>query len=458
MKIILNLFFIIFCFQKTNAQTQQNPIAGLRYNDNFAFVKKDSLKKGFHQLKHIKLSENANISFGGEVREQFQYFNNSNFGDSPPTASKNSFGQLWHREMAHANIEIGTKTRVFIQLNSTFRFFNPNPYGEIDEDRLSIHQAFVDYNLTNNWQIRLGRQEMSYGNNRILTFREGPNNRLTFDAAVVKYKTEKRKIDFLAVTPVINNRYALDEESFKEYILGVYGTENIIEKRLLLDYYFINFESKDRKYNFASGSENRQSYGLRLFSQNQKLNYELESTYQSGKLNNLNISAYAFSSDINYKFETKYNTIFGLGTNYISGDNDKSDNQLNTYNLIYSKPSYGLAVPIGSSNIVNVNPYFRINPIKKLGVYAGIYFINRQSNQDGTYTPGMAQVRPTPAKLFASTEKNIGTQYALELSYIFNNNLTFALDGSYFTAGNYVKETGNGKNITYLSVKTTFKL
>jgi Alginate export len=457
MKNTIQIIFFILTFQLVVAQAPQNPINFLRYNDNFTFVKTDSIKKGFDKLKYIPLTENTNISFGGELREQYQYFDNQNFGDVPPTVQKVSVGQLWHRVMAHSNLEIGSKTRIFVQLNSTFRFFNPNPYNEVDEDRLSIHQAFIDYSFTKNWQIRLGRQEMGYGNNRILTFREGPNTRLTFDAAILKYKSDQRKIDFLAVTPVINNQYAFDEVSFKEYIIGFYATENFIPKKLLVDYYVINFQADTRKYNFVSGSENRQSYGLRVFSQNPKLNYELESTYQLGTFNNQNINAYSFSSDVNYKVDSKLNFIIGLGANYISGDKNKTDNQLNTYNLIYSKPSYGLAAPIGSSNIVNFNPYIRVNPIQKMSVYAGIYFLNRQSNQDGTYSPGMAQVRPTPANLFASTEKSIGTQYALEMSYTLNKNISFALDGAYFSAGKYVAATGKGLDIKYISFKSTFK-
>jgi Alginate export len=440
-----------------NAQNQNNPISGLRYNDNFNFIKTDSVKKGFDKLKHIPLGKNSTISFGGELREQYQYFENQNFGDVPPTFEKVSVGQLWHRAMAHTNIEIGNKWRVFVQLNSTYRFFNPNPYTEIDEDRFSIHQAFVDYNFTPNWQFRVGRQEMGYGNNRLLTFREGPNTRLTFNAAIIKYKNDTRKIDFLALTPVNNRQFAFDEVSFKEYIFGVYATENIIPQKLLLDYYYLHFLSEKRTYNYASGEENRQSFGFRAFSQNKSINYELETTIQTGKFGNQDIFAYSISADLNYKLNQKNNTIVGVSSNYISGDKNKNDNQLNTYNLLFSKPAYGLAAPIGSSNIVNVNPYFKINPLAKLYVYAGVYFLNRQSNQDGTYTPGMVQVRPTPANLFASSAKNIGTQYALETSYTLNKNIAFFVDYAYFAKGNYIEETGKGKNIQYFSVKSAFK-
>jgi hypothetical protein len=98
-----------------------------------------------------------------------------------------------------------------------------------------------------------------------------------------------------------------------------------------------------------------------------------------------------------------------------------------------------------------------VNPTKKLSVYAGIYLLNRQSNQDGTYSPGMVQVRPTPPTLFISTKKSIGTQYALETGYNVNKHLFFAIDFVYLKAGSYVKETGKGKNITYTSFKGAFK-
>jgi hypothetical protein len=292
-------------------------------------VKSDSAKRGVNTLKNMDLGKNVYISFGGELREQYQYFDNQNFGDVPPNVQKVSVGQLWHRTMLHSNLEIGAKTRIFIQLNSTFRLFNPNPIvPEIDENQLSLHQAFIDYSFNQQFMIRVGRQELGYGNNRILTFREGPNTRLTFDAAILKYKTNKRKIDLLAITPVVSKQYAFDDTSFEEYVWGIYGTEYLVPKKILLDYYLLNFSSDKRKYNFVAGKENRQVIGFRLFSQNPRLNYELEGTYQIGKFNQSKITAYGISSDVHYKIYPKLNLFLGLSANYISGDKDRNDDKL----------------------------------------------------------------------------------------------------------------------------------
>ena len=450
------LFIVVatssFCF------SQNNPISNLRYNDDFSYLKTDTVKKGLNSLKYIKLSKTATISFGGEIREQFQYFDNLNFGDIPPTSKETSVGQLWHRIMAHSNLEIGSNFRAFVQLNSTLRFFNPDPIApEIDENQLSLHQAFIEYHFDKNWKIRAGRQEIGYGSNRVITFREGPNTRLTFDAAIVKYHSSKRNIDFLAITPVISNQYVFDDTSFKTFVYGVYGTEFVIDKKLLIDYYVLHFSSDTRRYNYVAGSEERQSFGFRIFSQNKKFNYELESSYQIGTFNNQKIGAYNISSDINYKIHGSSQCVVGAVFNYISGDQDRNDNRLNTFNQFFAKPSFGLAAPIGSTNIVNLNPYLRIAPIKKLSIYAGVYLMQRQSTEDGTYTPGSGQIRPNRNALFNTDKRVIGTQYALETGYQLNNHLFFAIDSAYFVAGDYVKATGNGLDITYLAFKTAFK-
>ena len=82
---------------------------------------------------------------------------------------------------------------------------------------------------------RLGRQEISYGNHRLITFREGPNTRLTFNAAVIEYHSGKRKVDVFAMSQVISKTGVLDDQSFKDIIIGAYASERIVPHKLLLN-------------------------------------------------------------------------------------------------------------------------------------------------------------------------------------------------------------------------------
>jgi hypothetical protein len=450
------LFIVLMGLQ--SSLLAQNPINILRYNDNFSALKDKSNKTGFDKLKYVKLGEKTYLSFGGEIREQYQYFENQNFGDVPPSFKNISAGQLWHRAMAHANLEIGKKTRVFVQLNNTMRFFNPNPLTpEIDENQLSLHQAFVDYQFNPQFSIRAGRQEIGYGTTRLITFREGPNTRLTFDAAILKYQKQNLKIDLLAISPVISKAGVFDDESLKDWVYGVYATQYAKSKKIAADYYVLGFESNRRMYNYVAGNEKRQMVGTRVFSQNKTFNYEVEATYQIGKFNQKSIRAFGIAADLNYKLNSKNNVIIGVAAQHYTGDKNRNDGILNTYNLVFSKPSYGLAAPIGSSNIQNINPYFKFSPTKKLNLQAGVYWMQRQSIEDGTYSPGMAQVRPNREKLFNSKAKPIGRQYAIEVNYLASKRVTFSADWANFQAGTYTQQTGKGLNINYFSIKSSFK-
>jgi len=82
------------------------------------------------------------------------------------------------------------------------------------------------------------------------------------------------------------------------------------------------------------------------------------------------------------------------------------------------------------------------------------------SNQDGTYSPeagGAVETASNPRLLFASTKKQMGTLLAMESSCVLNRHLSFGFDASYFFKGQYVNETGKGKDLTYCSFKASYK-
>lgn len=452
--IYLVAFLSILASQQIQAQ---NKISLIRYDDDFSSLKNDTVKKGLDNLKYIKLWENHFISFGGELREQFQYYDNINFGDVPATYGDTDVTQLWHRLMVHTDIELGKNFRVFVQLSNTSRFFNDNPLvPEIEENQLSLHQAFAELKLTN-WNFRLGFQEMYFGNHRVITVREGPNTRQSFDGLTVKRKFKNGSLDFFAVSKVISKQYAFDDDSMHDGLIGIYGTQFFSKHKVGLDYYVMNFQSRDRMYNYQSGFENRGTCGIRLFSNLETVNFEFEGAYQTGKFNELDIEAYNILADVNVTVLPSKKGIVGLAANLASGDKDSSDNKLNTYNLLYAKPAYGLAAPIGATNMFSIYPYIKINPVQKLNILVQAFFLSRNSNQDGTYSPGMIQNRPKPNAVFSSDKKSLGQYYVAETNYQQTKNLSFSCDVSYFNAGSYPKATGAGEDILYFSLKSTFK-
>src|SRR5690606_14713790 len=183
------------------------------------------------------------------------------------------------------DIALGSHFRIFMQLNNTLRLFNENPpVAEIDQNKLSLHQMFLELNLKK-WRFRLGQQEMYFGNHRVITVREGPNTRQAFDGLVVKRKFDHGTLDFFAVSKVLSKQNAFDDESMHDGLYGIYGTRYVRQTKYGIDYYLINYQSRARKYNYQAGFEDRTTCGLRIFSNSETVNFEFEGAYQTGKFN-----------------------------------------------------------------------------------------------------------------------------------------------------------------------------
>jgi hypothetical protein len=77
-------------------------------------------------------------SFGGEARESYERFGNQNFALSVPSPN----GYLLQRYLLHADFHLGSRLRLWTELNSSFengRVGGPQPVTE--EDKLDLHQG-----------------------------------------------------------------------------------------------------------------------------------------------------------------------------------------------------------------------------------------------------------------------------------------------------------------------------
>ncbi|PWJ44315.1 alginate export family protein [Sediminitomix flava] len=458
----LLLALLLFLDIQGIVQAQFGPIKNLRYQDDFSDLKSDSIQaKGTDKLKFIPIGKNITLSFGGEIREWYELRVNSNFGDLPPEFIEDKNGVIQHRIMLHADAWFGERFRVFSQLNNTNEFGSPNePISEIVVDGLGLHQLFGEFHFdvkdsSHSTFVRLGRQEFDFGNGLLISSREGPNNRLAFDAASFIYNNKKFDLHLFGGTPVIINPEVFDNTRIEEYLWGSYLNARK-QKDIKLDLYYFGFKSERRSFNWVNGEQTRHTVGTRAWHYSPTFRLEAESMYQFGKFNDLKINAFNFSAELAYVFDKVFlKPSIGLAGSYITGDQNNSDNELNTFDPLYPKPLFGFAAPLGPSNITNIRPIVGLQPVKGMMMNASVYFLSRQSIEDGNYSPGVQQVRPFPE--FESDAKSIGTQYALDIFYVPNPHLTFLSFMSYLEPGDYVTETGNGKSSFFVSLSAAYK-
>lgn len=120
------------------------PYKQLRYDEDWGALLDPVLRaERLDRIKYIPLREKEGwyLSIGGEVRERFGRFGNPSWGEDP----EDDNGFILQRYMLHADLHLGARVRVFGQVKSGLERGRKGGPEPADEDRLDLHQAFVDF-------------------------------------------------------------------------------------------------------------------------------------------------------------------------------------------------------------------------------------------------------------------------------------------------------------------------
>jgi len=174
-----------------------------RSEENWSFLQDSSLRTDFWDpIKYFQLGrEGWYLSLGGEFRPMYEFNKNYNWGEGP----QDDNGLYLNRLIGSADFRFGSHARVFFELKSGLEFGrNGGPRPSIDEDKLDLSQLFVDVPLSKErlpLVIRVGRQELNYGDGSLLAIRE-LNVRREFDGVKLLFRPEGWSVDAFAMRPV----------------------------------------------------------------------------------------------------------------------------------------------------------------------------------------------------------------------------------------------------------------
>ncbi len=449
-----SVFFVLLLCAVHSIDAQN--IARLRADDDFSYLKTDTTTKSWDErLKFMPLSQSLNVSIGGEWREQYQNYTHANFGQYPASFTEESPHQWLHRLLLHADVRYKESLRFYAQINNTVRFLNPNPIvSQVDQNLLSIHQAFIELQPTQKLRVRLGKQEMLYGQERFIAAREGPNNRQTFLGVHAIWNLNKSQLHPFLVKPIRMLPGFLDDELADEFFVGSYWIKPRLFSHVNLDSYYFYLESTQREYFFKRGLEERHTAGTHLYSPLQRFNYDVEIAYQWGRFNSLQISSMMFVWDFNW--EARKYMYLGFSGNYVPGDKSAIDQELNTFNTLFARPPFGQTVALNVTNTFNLSPYLRYQAGTKWLATARASIVNRISAADGIFTPNMSPLRPLKLNS-TSVEMGICDIYALDVNYVPTKHFFFQAELGFCQAGSYLKDSGPGKDVVYFAFRNAIK-
>lgn len=448
MKNALLITLLLFALDST---AQRYPdFKSLRYDEDYSFLQNDTVKNDWYKsLKFTPLntSGSTNISFGGDFRYQYFYEKNGKWGDAPD----DNDGYVLGRFLLHSDFHAGNYFRVFVQIqgSSADSKIDPSP---VDQNPLEVHQAFVDISLAGsakaNLLLRAGRQELSYGSQRLVSVREGPNNRQSFDALKIIASAENYAADFFYSHYVVASNGIFDDDSnSKRQFWGSYLQISKVPVFKNINLYYFGYRRENAILDDGEGIEKRHSTGMRFWGKYDSWRYDGEAVYQFGTLGEKEISAWTVSINTGYKFTTVLlRPEIGLKGEIISGDKRTGDNRLETFNPLFPRGGYfGLASLIGPSNLVDIHPSVSFEVSKKIEWIIDYDLFWRHSTNDGLYAPNGSMIYPRNT----THTKKIGNQLETDIIFQPNQYLYFRLEATWFAASDYLKASGSGKDIFF---------
>src|SRR5207237_5389831 len=176
----------------------------------------------FDPLKRIRIGDDWMFTTGGDLR--YRYMNEV---DSRLSGRDNTYdlyrmrlyGDLWYQDFFRLYAE-------FLYADSVY---NDLPRLPIDANRGDLLNLFVDVKV---WEtckehpiyFRIGRQELLYGSERLISPLDWANTRRTFQGAKLFYRGDQWDADAFVVQPVVPNPGRFDSVDNNQVFSGLWVT------------------------------------------------------------------------------------------------------------------------------------------------------------------------------------------------------------------------------------------
>lgn len=424
----------------------------MRHDEDHTYLQDPSRRSDrLDAIKHIRLSnarEGWFVTLGGEIRQRFEYIRN------PPWDKRNgSDGFLLQRYMLSTDLHLGPRARIFTQLKSGLEDGREGGPRPPDEDRLDLHEAFLDLRLGPGKPatVRLGRHEVAFGSQRLVSVRGGPNVRQSFDGISVIARPGPWRLDAFALKPVETEPGVFDDDpDHARTFWGIYAVGPLrLFKEAGIDLYYLGLDRKRARFDQGIATELRESVGARISGRAAPWDYNFELVYQWGRFGSAPIRAWTVASDSGFTFPgMPWRPRVGLKADVTSGDKDPEDPMLQSFNPLFPKGAYFSENQLtGPVNHVDLHPSIDLHPLPRLTVTLSWLSLWRQSVSDGLYGSAGNLLRSGKG----TTARYVGGQPALVVTGAVGSHITIAARYERFMAGPFLRESGSSDDVSFFA-------
>ena len=413
-------------------------------------------------LKRIYLCDDFLLSFGGEFR--YHHINETDYLGNA-RGSNNYYNR--YRTRLFADLWYLDYFRVYVEgIDSRADSFKPPLVpGANDQNHLDLLNAFIDVKIPfidegtdRNSYARVGRQDLLYGSQRLVSPVEFTNTRINFQGVSVFSRGKEFDVDAFVVNPVTHTVDKFDSVDDKQLFLGSWLTYRPV-KGQSMELYYLNLSNANHTFTGlrgAKGGYDVNTVGTRYSGRYENFLFDFEGIYQFGTFVNQTSTAGATIAEIGYQFkDVAMNPQVWLGYDWASGGSATGSSR-HTFNQLFAFGHYyqGQADIVGRQNVNDLSAQFVFYPTNWITASTQYHVFYLDNARDSLYNKAGVASR-------TSANGSAGTNVGRELDFLVNFHLTNHSDiqfaYSHFFAGSFLAKTGSGKDIDFSYAQYTFR-
>lgn len=398
------------------------------------------------------------VVFGIEDQTRFEYRdNNYDFNSSISTAADDSW--LLNRARISLQLKPTNWLTFYVQGQDSREIDSkradiPGLLGAEGDNPFDLRQLYVEIGDAKHspLSLKVGRQVLLYGDQRLIGPLEWSNISRTFDAVKLRYTgNDGLWVDAFVSSVVVIDRFGMDDSDKDSLLSGLYAhipTLGIQDTEL----YALYFDGTNRNDHFLTLGTHWKSTPGKLG----PWDYETEFVVQTGTAGGRDLSAFASYVEAGYTFQAPWKPRLGLEYSYASGDGNAADGKQGAFQNLFptNHLHYGYMDVFSWSNLHNVALHLSAKPTAKITTSLDYHLLWLATTSDALRRANATTaVRP----ISPNAGSFVGSELDLLMSYAHNTHLSFTLGYSHLFAGDYLANTGAGSDANFLYVMTNLK-
>jgi hypothetical protein len=392
------------------------------------------------------------LTVRGEFRGRFEGV--SGVGFKPDTGD----GYMLDRFRFDATATPARNLRFAVQLQDARTFDKTSggttvPY----RDTLDVRLAYADVG-SGGTTIRAGRQELAFGEQRLIGHLNWTNDARSFDGVRATVARKPFKFDVFAASVVTIQPDAFNESGHGNWLYGFYGSSTALVPAATVEPYVLFRRSEGLALETGGTGDIQQvTVGARWAGAlRRSLDYGVEMALQEGSVASEDIGAWAGHWTIGRTFSGARTRVRPFAEyNYATGDRDPKDGRRGTFDQLYptGHDKLGLADQVGWRNIEHVRGGVEVKPNMRWQVSGSYHSFWLASATDALYNAsGTAVVRMTSG----AAGRHVGQEADVQTVYTYSPQLQIAAGYAQLLPGEFLKRTTPGESYRFTYVMATY--